>query len=184
MPVMRIARVVLMLAIAGCGSGAANSPSRNLPPYRGEAVDVFDDAIEPHAVGLELEARMDPRVDLKLRMRAQTADMVVRAQVSTVTNEVQGPDQGFQIGFRVLQRLAGAASTGTGDEFTVRVDRSSPSIGIVRSFEGRLVGKTLVMFVKAFTREGGERDLHFHGSTDAPDTIAAVHEAVVLDELK
>jgi hypothetical protein len=173
------------LAVTGCGgssAGASAPGNAQNPPYRGELVDVFDDSIEPHAVGLELENRMDPRIDLKLRNRAQSSDMIVRARVSTVTGEVEGPDSGYQIGFRVIERLGG--TNRIGEDFNVRVDKHTPAMGIVKSFEGRLVGKTFVLFVKAFSRPDGEREIHFHAASDGPDTIAAVKEAVVLDELK
>ena len=66
----------------------------------------------------------------------------------------------------------------------MRIDKTSPSLGVVKSMEGQLVGKTLAVFVKAFARPDGDRDIHFHASADGADVAAAVKEAVILDEVK
>ncbi len=157
-------------------------PPSSLPVYGGDAADQFDDAIDAHAVGLELETYASPKNDLRLRARSQTADEVVRARVKTVTGEAGSGNHSYQISFKTLAHLAGKHPLG--DEFTVRIDKTSPSLGIVKSMEGQLVGKTLVIFGKAFRRPDGDRDLHFHASADAPDVADAVKEAVILDEVK
>lgn len=178
--------LTLAAIASGCGagdSGGANSPNgRNLPQYAGDSADQFDDAIEPHAVGLALETYSAPKDDPKLRLRAHTADVVLRARVTTVTGQVSSGVRSYQLSFHAMERLAGKHPVG--DEFTVDIDRTSPALGIVRSMEGQLVGKTLVIFAKTFARSDGEPVIHFHASADGADTAAAVKEAVVLDEVK
>jgi hypothetical protein len=158
-------------------------PTSSLPRYAGDIVDLFDDVIDPHAVGLELEGRTDPRSDPKVRNRSQMADLVARARVTTVTGELDGLEKAYQVGFKSVDHLAGKG-TDIGDDFVVRVDKNTPAVGIVKNFEGRLVGKVFVVSVKAFSRMDGERELHFHADIDAPDVVAAVREAVVLEEVK
>jgi hypothetical protein len=153
-----------------------------LPVYKGSLADQFDDAIEPHAVGLELDNYASPKGDPELRARAQAADVVVRGRVTTVTGQTEAGGKVYQLSFHAVERLAGQRPVG--DDFTVRVDKTSPSLGIVKSMEGQLVGKTLDVFVKAFTRTDGDRDLHFHAMADAADVAAAIKEAVILDEVK
>jgi hypothetical protein len=166
---------------ASPGEGAVR-PGASLPAYGGEGADQFDDTIEPHAVGLALENYASPKSDPRLRARAQAADVVVRARVQTVTGESGSGVRSYQISFKTVERIAGKHPVG--DEFTVRVDKSSPSLGIVKSMEGELVGKTLVIFAKAFGKPDGEREIHFHASADGPEVAEAVKEAVILDEVK
>lgn len=170
-----------MMACGG-GSGAQSPEGRSLPPYAGHATELFDDAIEPRSVGLELDQTATPKSDPRFRERSQVSDVVVRARVSTVTGKVEGPETTYQIGFRVLETLAGKHSVG--DDFNVRFDRNSPSIGIVKSFEGRLVGKSMIVFARAFVRPDAEQELHVHVAADTPDVAAAVKEAVALEDLQ
>jgi hypothetical protein len=150
--------------------------------YKGDFADQFDDAIEAHAIGLELDNYVDPKSDIRLRARAQAADFVARVRVTTVTGESEAGNRQYQVSFHVLERLGGKHPVG--DDFTVRVDKNSPSLGIVKSMEGQLVGKSVDIFVKAFARSDGDRDLHFHATIDSPEAAAAIREAVILDEVK
>jgi hypothetical protein len=131
---------------------------------------------------LELENYTAPKNDVRLRARAQAADVVIRARIKTVTGEAGSGTQAYQLSFKSVAQLAGKRPLG--DEFAVRVDRTSPSLGIVKSMEGQLVGKPVVVFAKAFARANGEREIHFHAAADSPDVAAAVKEAVILDEVK
>jgi hypothetical protein len=185
---MRLSPLALLVAslpllactpVGGAGPGAVDP---HAAVYKGDLADQFDDAIESHAIGLELENYVDPKTDMRLRARAQAADVVARSRVTTVTGEVESGNRFYQVSFHVIERLAGKHPVG--DDFTVRIDKTSPSLGIVRSMEGQLVGKTLDVFVKAFPRPDGDRDLHFHATIDSPEAAAAVREAVILDEVK
>jgi hypothetical protein len=185
-----LTRTIMAAALAclacGCGGSSqgdpATSPASSLPAYRGEVADQFDDTIEAHAVGLELENYTAPKNDLRLRTRAQAADVVVRARIQTVTGEAGSGAHSYQLSFKVVATLGGKRPLG--EEFMVRVDKTSPSLGIVKSMEGQLVGKAVIVFAKAFSRPSGEREIHFHAAADSPDVAAAVKEAVILDEVK
>jgi hypothetical protein len=170
----------LCFACGGTSPGA-QTPSRPLPAYSGHATELFDDAIEPKAVGLELEQTISAKSDPRFRERSQVSDVVVRARVSTVTGKVEGVDTSYQVGFRVLSTLAGKHPVG--EEFSVHFDKNSPSSGILKSFEGRLVGKTMVVFVRAFVRPDADQELHVHAAADNKDVTDAVREAVILEEL-
>jgi hypothetical protein len=179
-----IAAAALASLLTGCGGSGdpAKAPGSSLPAYRGDVADQFDDTIEAHAVGLELENYTAPKNDLRLRARAQAADVVVRARIQTVTGEAGSGAHAYQLSFKVVATLGGKHPLG--DEFMVRVDKTSPSLGIVKSMEGQLVGKPVIVFAKAFARASGEREIHFHAAADSQDVAAAVKEAVILDEVK
>jgi len=168
----------LCFLLGACGGDAAE---RNLPAYAGHATELFDDVIEPRAVGLELNVTSVPRSDPVLRERTQTGDAVVRVRVQTVTQAGTGRDMVHHLTLETLEQLAGERPPP--HEFTVRLDQSSPSAGIVRSLETRLGGKTFIAFVKAFTA-GGERQYHFHLASDTKDVRDAVTESVSMTDFK
>ncbi len=167
----------------GCDSGKGpNAPSRPLPAYAGHAADLFDDTIEPAAVGLNFDKGYSPKSDATLRERAQVADAVLRVRIATVTSKKEGPEATYELGLHSVERLSGAHVPT--DDFTVRVTKTSESIGIMRNFETRLVGTPFVAFVREFVRPDGDREIHFHLAPDTKEVKAAVNEAVILGEVK
>jgi hypothetical protein len=179
-----IAAVAACTVVPGCGPAtpSATAPTEPLPPYEGQSLDLFDDGIDAHAVGLELETHVDPKNDPHVRARAKMSDVVLRATIETVTGEAGSGGRSYQLVLKSTERIAGKRPVG--DEFTLHVEKTSPSIGIVKSMEGQLVGRKVVVYVKAFGRPDGQRDLHFHASADEPDVVGAVKNAVLLDEMK
>jgi hypothetical protein len=174
-------------ALAGataCGGKGANGPGKEYPPYTGRSVDLFDDGIDPIAVGYQLEPGPSPSTDAKLRERVQTGDAVVRARVVTVTSKNEDAGRSWQLGLHTLGRLAG---TGPLDaDFTLDVEATDPGAGMVKAFESNLVGASFVVAVRTFARAGspGDADLHFHLLADKADVLAAVKEAALLEQVK
>jgi hypothetical protein len=171
------------LSLTACGGGGpeAKAPGRPLPSYAGHAIELFDDGIEPRAVGLELEGQpMPARSDTLLRERTQVGDAVMRVRIDTVSSHGDGVNDRYDLGLRVLDKIAGAQDIP--GEFTVRVDKNSPSIGIVKSFQERLGGKIFIAFLREFVRPDGDSESHFHLSRDGKDVEAAVREAAALAE--
>ncbi len=181
--VQRLALFSLLSGLAwpalGCaGSGAA--AGRPLPSYAGHATELFDDGIEPKAVGLDVDLRADPRADALLRERAQLGDATVRVRVTTLTAKHDGPDTLYQMGVRTIENLGGPFPP-EGD-FNVTMGPKSSSIGIVRNLEDAIVGKTFVAFVRAFVLPDGDRELHFHFAPDTKPVVAAVRDAMTKAE--
>lgn len=183
-PFAALALVMVTVALApGCGSSRdPNAPSRPLPAWSGHSVEVFDDTIEPAAVGLDLDKGYSPRGDPMLRERAQVADAVLRVKVTTVTAKTDGPDAIYQLGLNTVEKLAGKNAPPA--QFNVSISKGSESHGIMRSMESRIVGKDFVAFVREFVRPDGDRELHFHLAPDSKDVKLAVGDAVLLGELK
>jgi hypothetical protein len=169
--------------LAACGNGKdADSPGRPVTPYAGRQADLFDDTIEPAAVGLDFDKGYAPRVDKTLRERAQVGDAVLRVRVATVTAKKDGPDATYQLGLHTVEKLAGKNAP-PGD-FTVQINKASESHGIMKNFESRLVGYAFVAFVREFSAAGGEREVHFHLAPDTKEVKLAVGDAMLLGELK
>jgi hypothetical protein len=80
--------LALLLGSVGCGGAESVTPPsaapQRLPAYRGQATTLFDDRIDPGAEGLA-DVASKPRTDPVLRARAQTAEVVARARVATVS---------------------------------------------------------------------------------------------------
>jgi hypothetical protein len=172
-----------MACTPACGKGA-NGPGRNLPAYTGHSVDLFDDGIDPDAVGFQVAAGAPPMSDTRLRERTQTGDAVVRARVLTVTEKREDKRHTWQLGMHTLEHLAGSGPLG--DDFSLEVEDTDPGAPMVSAFEGRLVGKSFVAFVRAFAGQGGpdEWDEHFHLAGDTPDVKKAVQAAVLLQQVR
>lgn len=162
-------------AAVGCAAGSPGA-NRPLPSYAGHAIELFDDAIEPRAVGLDLEQTADPRSDALLRERAQTGDAAIRVRIGTLTEKQDGAATSYQLGMRILEILAG--SYPPADDFIVTIDAKNPSAGIVRNLQEGIVGKTFIALVRAFVRPDGDHELHFHLVPDAKPEQAAIRAAI------
>jgi hypothetical protein len=175
--------MLAMLALTACG-GSTNSSdtARPVTPYSGRQADLFDDTIEPAAVGLDFDKGYVPRADKILRERAQVGDAVLRVRVLTVTAKTDGPDHAYQLGLHTLEKLAG--KNPPPDDFTVQINRASESHGIMKNFESRLVGYAFVAFVREFAHPSGDREVHFHLAPDTKEVKAAVGDAMLLSEVK
>lgn len=168
---------------AGCGGAAQDvGGGRAVSAYSGHQADLFDDTIEPAAVGLDFDKGYTPRLDRTLRERAQVGDAVVRVRVSTITAKTDGPDASYQLGLHTVEKLAGDHAPPS--DFTIRINKTSDSYGIMKNFESRLVGYAFVAFVREFSHPGGEREIHFHLAPDTKDVKAAVGDAMLMNELK
>jgi hypothetical protein len=177
------ASAVGLVVLAGCGGGRdANDPNRTVAAYSGRQADLFDDTIEPAAVGLDFDKGYAPRVDKTLRERAQVGDAVLRVRVATVTAKTDGPDTSYQLGLHTIEKLTGKNPPPV--DFTVQINKTSESHGIMKNFESRLVGYAFVAFVREFAHPSGDREVHFHLAPDTKEVKSAVGDAVILGELK
>jgi hypothetical protein len=172
------------LGAQGCGPGqdAQSATSvEGLPPWMGHDQTVFDDGIDPEAVGLSMEGR-SLRGDPVLRERALTADVVARVKVTTVTVDSVGDDSMVHLGILVGDPPL-RTPTIPDQRFELLIRPSGRAFGIARAFDARLQGLIFVGFLKRFAGPGGEPEIHWHLSADTPEVVAAVKDAVALAEL-
>lgn len=179
----RFGALALGAALAvGCGDGRdANDPSRPVSSYQGRTADLFDDSIDPAAVGLDFDKGYAPKLDKTLRERAQVGDAVLRVRVATVTAKTDGPEAIYQLGMHTVEKLAGKNPPPA--DFNLQIDKQSEAHGILKNFESRLVGYSFIAFVREFSH-GGERELHFHLAPDTKEVKMAVNDALIMGEFK
>ena len=167
---------------AGCGARTGESrPVRALPSYAGREMQLFDDSVEPAAVGLDYQKSYVARADMQLRERAQTSDGVLRVRVSTFTAKNDGPDASYQVNLHIVEKVTG--KNPPPDDFAIVIDKASESYGIMKSFESRLVGYSFVAFVRSYVRPDGDSVIHFHLSPDTKDVKLAISDALLLGEV-
>jgi hypothetical protein len=177
-----VASAMLVAWALGCGSGnGPSAPTRPLPGWAGHAAELFDDSIEPAAVGLDFDRGYTPRSDPALRERTQVSDAVLRVKVSTVTARKDGPDATYQLGLHTVEKISGEHPPPP--DFTVTINKASEAHGIMKNFESRLVGYAFIAFVREFVRPDGDRDIHFHLAPDTKEVKGAVGEALTTYEM-
>lgn len=170
--------VVLGGLVAGCSKPPV-APSRIpqgavLAPYDARAAGLFDDVIEPNAVGL-LVSSPSREGKIVLEERTRHSHVVTRARVQTVTSDLV---QGVPVFHVVLAGIDAPLAHAPLPEGRVELEIGpmSPAYGIVKSLDSGLVGRTFVGFFRWFSA-GDEPRLFWHLSADAPDVITAVREA-------
>jgi hypothetical protein len=153
------------------------APARALPEYGGRDAQLFDDGIEPGAVGYAVGDGASVG-DKLLTERTGASDGVLRARVVTVTSKQGEHGRSLLIGLHPVETLAGRHSPT--NDFTIDVSSRAPSAGILNAMEGRLVGLGFVVFVRGFAREGeADGELHFHIGRDDQDEANKVRAASV-----
>ena len=153
----------------------------NLPKWEARSRMIFDDNIDPAAVGLSMDGP-SPRNDAFLRERAQTADVVARVKVQTVTVDSVGEQKTYHLGIQVGVPTLVAAKVDD-RTFELSIKPTSGAFGIAKAFDARLRGQTFIGFIKRFSSEDGEIEVHWHLSPDTAEVVTAIKEAVALREM-
>jgi hypothetical protein len=170
-----------LLWVIACGGRPAATPTpQNLPIYAGNARQLFDDRIDPTAVGLA-DVTENPRTDPVLRARTQNAELAGRTRVSTVTVDSVGGKPVYRLRFTFPERPIVARGF-SGDQIEIAVRDDSPAFGIVKWLDTKLIGHSFIGFFHRFAGSY-EPEVRFHLSPDDPRILAAVRDASALSEL-
>lgn len=170
--------------VASCGGPTATAQApqspQEFPVYGNSAAQLFDDRIEPMAVGLA-GVENDPRLDPILRQRTQNAEVVGRTRVTTVNIDSVGGKPVYRLRFKLLDPPVVARGF-TSDQLEVAVADDSPAFGIVKWLDARLIDYSFIGFFRRFAGNP-EPQVRFHLSADDPQLMAAVRDASALREL-
>jgi hypothetical protein len=175
------AALFALSSLSGCvdqAGLAAQGSASNLPKWDVHDREVFDDALDPAAVGLQMEGP-SARSDRYLRERSQLADVVGVMRISTVTVDTIGEVKRVHVGVDVATPTLAKPRV---EERSFELSLGSGSSVLPAGFESRLRGRTFVGFVRRYTNEEGEPVVHWHLSANTPDVVAAVKDAVALQE--
>lgn len=177
----RLFLVTCLAALSACGgSPKAKSPGWDLQRYEGELVDLFDDNIDPAAVGLSMEAQ-SPAADPLLRPRAQRADVVARIRVQTVTRDSVGAKTSYILGVQVGTPTLMPTKV-LDQSYDLVIDKHESAFGLVQSLEQQLRGMTFIGFIKRFAGDDGP-ELHWHLTADTEEVAQVIGEIAVLEEV-
>lgn len=162
---------------------SASRYTRPLPAYAGATAELFDDSVEPSAIGLDFDQSFDAFKDPAFRRRLREADGVVRVRIATVSSRT-GTEDDPSFTFRVvpLEKLHGQYAPE--EPFDVMISPKSSTLGVFKHLEHKLVGATFVAFTKDYRPPGGEPESHVHLAPDTPAVKKAVSDLVALDSLK
>jgi hypothetical protein len=164
------------MACGGSTKGEVASPDEPLDSWQGPLAALFDDSINPAAVGMSLEgarAQDDPMI----RSRCATADLVARLRVNTVTRDSVGAKVTYHLTLQVGQPpLLPSKLADRSVELVIH--QSSPAFGLVSSLESTLRGKTFIGFVRRFIGPHGP-ELHWVLTADTPEVAAMVSTATM-----
>jgi hypothetical protein len=168
----------------GCGPGGASGPRAVDPtsfaPYTGRAVELFDDKIDAAAVGLAT-VNNSPKNDPVLHDRVTGAEAIARMRVSTVTVDMAGGQPTYHVNIEIAASIVSRGFSENHIELSI--GPSSPSFGIVKWLDTRIIGRTFIGFVRRFAGTD-EPVVRFHLSADTADVLSAVREAAALADLK
>jgi len=167
--------------LPGCGNeGPVEEPRVALAPYEGQQQVLFDDAIDPAAVGLAMDG-VSPAQDPMLRTRALEADLVARMRVQTVTRDSVGAKTTYMLS---LQAAVPPLMPSSSDQttFELYVDQNSKAFAIVQSLDTKLRGQTFIGFLRRFASHDGPQ-WHWHLTADQQDVAQVIQEIAVLEEV-
>jgi hypothetical protein len=177
-----LASLLALVALSACHGKPKpkEADDEGPPPYDGQLRDLFDDEIDPAAVGLAMDGS-SPANDPLLRLRCQAADIVAQLKVQTVTRDSVGAKTTFVLALQVGQPPL-MPSKMEERHVELSINPEMGSFGIVQNLEASLRGKTFIGFVKRFRSDDGPV-LHWHLTADNEDVAQVVHEVKVLEDL-
>ena len=121
------------------------------------------------------------RADRFLRERAQTAELVARLRVQTVTIDTIGDDSTYHLGVQVGMPTLGPNPKIEDRSLELVIKPQSPAFGIAKALDQRMQGVTFIGFISRFaSADGIEIELHWHMCPDTQDVADAVKEAEAL----
>ncbi len=177
------AAIALVAGLAGCDpDGPApgpRAPTGQLMPWAGPWQALFDDGIDPAAVGTSLEAR-DPASDPLLKDRTRTAELVARMRVKSSFRNAYGDRVQFQLQLQIGYQLLRPRITDPEIELTISA--GTGAFGLLNENPGALKDRVFIGFVRRFVGPNGT-ELHWHLTADTVEVARAVEAASALQDL-
>lgn len=170
------------LCAAGCGPqtrGPAQIQIDTLPLHKDHLATLFDDSIEPAAMGLNME-KVILKIDPKFRDRVREADVLAAVKVTTVTVGKIEERSIIHIQFSTEQVFSPSAPEA--EHLELRIPEGTQAYGVMQAVQNKARNRSLVGAWKRF-RSGNEAVIHFYFAPNDADTIAAIKEIQALREI-
>jgi hypothetical protein len=183
-----LAKVLTMALVSaapalGCGADTSpKAPSQSLARFEGQQMVLFDDTIDPAALGLSMDG-LSPAQNPHLRSRALEADLVSRMRIQTITRDVVGAKTMYTVTLQVaVPPLMPARLELT--TFDILVHQHDPAFGMVQKLDSDplLRRATFVGFVRRFADAAGPK-WHWHLTADQENVIQVIQEIAMLDQV-
>jgi hypothetical protein len=182
----RIPRRVVLFSVVGLllpacgGTKQSKVPDVHFSAWEGEMRDLFNDEINPSAVGLSVDGG-SPAADPRLRRRAEAAELVARLRVQTVTRDSVGAKVTYVLGMQVgVPPLLPTEVEDGSVELSITPE--STAFAIVQRLENSLRGKTFIGLVRRFSGKDGPV-WHWHLTADSAEVAQVIEEVAVMEEL-
>ena len=152
---------VLIAAIAcwgvGCAGASSNAPTTD---FRSSDVSLFDNAVDLVEAPVIVEGQWSGAFE----QRVERADLIVVAQVESLSSDLVKRRSAYRLTVRVRDRLKGSSSK----EIVLRVRDDEPGYQSVRVNEDRLLHSPFVAFIK-WEADAASPELiaHWHLSPDS-----------------
>ncbi len=185
---IRLLRLAAPLALAslllGCDDPAPTPPrtpdGAAIGPWGGDWAVLFDDGIDPSALGYSIDGR-NPALDPLLKPRSRNAELAARMKLLGVSRDANGTRTRYLLSLRVgLPPLTRARLQEV--DLELPVTQGTSAFELVSSNENSLGGRIFVGFVRRFAGSEGPV-LHWHLTADSPEVAQAVQTAAALGDL-
>jgi hypothetical protein len=183
----RLRRCIVALCVSAsvgaCGEPAPVAPrlpTKGLAVWEGVYRDLFDDGIDPVALGFSLDGA-SPATDPLLAPRTSGAELVARMRVQTVSRDANGERTRYFLGVQVGQP---PLTQGTLQDLTLdlAIAEGTAAFQLVSASENSLRGRTFIGFVRRFVSDDGAT-VRWHMTADTAEVAHAVQVAAALNNL-
>jgi hypothetical protein len=178
---MALVWALVWLAAAGCGGGMGAAPTMALLPWEGHAKTLFDNGIDPAAVGLSLDGTT-PEEHPLIIARTSDSEIVALMKIQTLTEDTFGPRTSYTLIMQVEGQPLIPSRTPL-RRFELRILRGMPAFGIVERLGSELRGRKFIGFLRRF---GGaeEPEWHWHLTAGTAAVAAVVRGAAAIHGAK
>jgi hypothetical protein len=163
---------------------APAAPNANLPKWETEMHDLYPDQIDPAVLGL-MAPRQASRSDRTLWTRATTADVVGRANVTTLDSSRRGRTGDLTYVLTITFDDPPLARPRVDQKnFQLTIDPTNQSYGMINVLGDRIKERKFVAVVKQFAGADDQIDVHFYLYPVSAGVEEVVQEAVAVEEVR
>lgn len=169
----------LSIAATGCGASVLGPNSADLEPWQGQLQNLFDDSVDPSAIGLAGPSFSTAQG--AVQQRADKADYIVFARAVTVSTQGVDKALSYLISLRIEPEPV-AGPKPPFDSLDLTITQDNPSFSLVKARDMQLTGTRFVAFLRFFP---GSPDpvIHWHLARDGQDVVHAINNATLLSSV-